>query len=386
MDLSLQDNQQIHSDLNKNLSISEINKDIDFLIYALKHAYSGSKKLPPGVFDDLLNKINLERKPQTTKEFGDHLGSYFSQVPDNHLSAYHLSEPKKGTDFKQPYTKPRERNSIGGNIANNSVWKIQNKKIKNKNVLILGISEFKNPGSQVWNGFEEAVIKNIKSSDIFILDLRGNGGGADAKGGWLARYLNGYNTPLASPYSEPFDMNTAESFEIMSNSVLIWPKHEGRTLELAEKQTHDFLINLSKKSRNGIKINFREEVREFRKNGSSNGNSDLNNQESDTFVFKGKIFVLIDNNCFSSGESTANMFETLKNVKFVGQNTAGSVHFGNNGYVVLPNSSIIVQMGTSFNTFKDDRFIEKIGIKPDLYIENGKNALDEVLKLIEVMH
>jgi hypothetical protein len=64
------------------------------------------------------------------------------------------------------------------------------------------------------------------------------------------------------------------------------------------------------------------------------------------------------------------------NVKKVGTNTKGQVHFGNVGKLILRNSGIIVQLATSYNMYFDRRFIEKVGIAPDIYITDDQDAMN----------
>lgn len=91
---------------------------------------------------------------------------------------------------------------------------------------------------------------------------------------------------------------------------------------------------------------------------------------------KKPIYILIDAECASSCESTTDFFEYNTLVKTVGENTAGYVHFGNNGIVILINSGIMLQLAISYNNYVDGRFIEKTGITPKIKVPAGKNVLD----------
>ena len=61
----------------------------------------------------------------------------------------------------------------------------------------------------------------------------------------------------------------------------------------------------------------------------------------------------------------------------------GMIHFGNIGIIVLPNSSIQINMPTKANKYKDGRFIEFTGIKPDIVLEDGQDAYQHVLGLLK---
>ncbi len=90
----------------------------------------------------------------------------------------------------------------------------------------------------------------------------------------------------------------------------------------------------------------------------------------------------MDENCYSSCESTIDVFEYNPYVKKVGRNTGGMLHFGNVIPVILKNSQLYLQMPTHANLYKDGRFIEKVGIKPDIEVSKGSDALDYLFKSV----
>jgi hypothetical protein len=98
--------------------------------------------------------------------------------------------------------------------------------------------------------------------------------------------------------------------------------------------------------------------------------------------FMKPIFILMDAGCGSSCESTIAAFEWHTYVKRVGENTQGCTHFGNVGALVLPNSKIEIQMPTQYSEFFDGRFIENIGISPDIRVAPDGDAYIEVKKIL----
>ena len=72
--------------------------------------------------------------------------------------------------------------------------------------------------------------------------------------------------------------------------------------------------------------------------------------------------------------------EVDPNVVRVGAPTAGYIHFGNNGYLPLPHSGVVVQMAFSYNSYRDKRFLEKVGISPHITVAEGENALEVALE------
>lgn len=92
------------------------------------------------------------------------------------------------------------------------------------------------------------------------------------------------------------------------------------------------------------------------------------------------LFVLIDNNTASSGETFARLLSLGNHAILVGCNTMGCSTFANNASYYLPNSGIVLYFGTSlcFNdTFENT---EGIGIFPDLWV-NPKDSLDAVVRM-----
>lgn len=96
--------------------------------------------------------------------------------------------------------------------------------------------------------------------------------------------------------------------------------------------------------------------------------------------FAKPVYILMDGECGSSCESTIQSFEWHPYVKRVGENTVGCLHFGNIGDFWLPESRVQVQMATQYNEYFDGRFLERIGIAPDIRVPSGTDALEYILR------
>ncbi|MBR2409355.1 MAG: hypothetical protein IKB07_10435 [Lachnospiraceae bacterium] len=92
------------------------------------------------------------------------------------------------------------------------------------------------------------------------------------------------------------------------------------------------------------------------------------------------IFVLIDNNTASSGESFTNMLTLGKRVILVGTNTMGCLNFGNANKLYLPNSGIMLRLGANCSFYQSLDKTEGIGYSPDLWVEPS-DSLDAVVRL-----
>lgn len=96
--------------------------------------------------------------------------------------------------------------------------------------------------------------------------------------------------------------------------------------------------------------------------------------------------ILIDKYVASSGEGAYMDFELIRNTLFIGTNTSGCVLSGDRVYVQLPNSTIVLKLGTNyfdmFNNYYNGQHPEGIGLMPDVFV-NSTEALDLSMKMIE---
>lgn len=96
--------------------------------------------------------------------------------------------------------------------------------------------------------------------------------------------------------------------------------------------------------------------------------------------------ILIDKYVASSGEGAYMDFQSIRNTLIVGTNTSGCVLSGDWVYVQLPNSTIVLKLGTNyfdfFNYYYKGMNPEGIGLMPDIFV-NSTEALDLSMKMIE---
>lgn len=93
------------------------------------------------------------------------------------------------------------------------------------------------------------------------------------------------------------------------------------------------------------------------------------------------VFVLIDENCGSSGEIMTNVMRTLSNVTVIGSNTYGCDFCGDLQYYHLPNSGIIISFGTSLTFYNNMEDNDGIGYLPDIWV-NPIDALENTINLV----
>ena len=345
------------------LKPEQVKRDMDFLIHALKNGYSGRKFISQTIFKQSIRKISSLRclNPFDLLEKIDRI---LLRIPDNHLVAY-----LKGKASHQRQKLVKTANVGKNSISNvNKAWEVSLKSIYDKKYLLVSISHFPLHTDKIWNGFMEKIKKFTFASDFIVLDLRGNRGGDDTYGFRLAQFLNGGS--LRYPGARQHVSQTPESLIIFGNAFrlqLIKAKSSRMPSHFLE-----FLKKIDKKYELALKGKLRpERIIKFKIPKKKTRNA---------HAYRKRIYILIDGKCGSSGESSVDAFEFIPFVKTVGQNTAGYIHFGNVGYILLPASKILIQIPTHYNEYFDKRFIERKGITPDIKLKN-QDALDYVLKL-----
>ncbi len=351
--------ESINKDSDKILSDGEIKYDLAQALYALNTAYSGKKFLPKGEFETLVNNIEGLSGSMTAADLCARIDHFMSAVSDNHLSAELKGE-------RCDKSRNMRRGQVGKNFyAKSEVpWKTEIAKRKNKTALLISITYFPSSTNPVWNGFLEGVQQKLPAADLVILDMRGNGGGDDSKGYELSTLLAG--SKLKDPYAKQWTNSTPESMQLFVNLFGYFArarKAQGKEVPNYILELRDQFVEKRNKALNGEEI---EEPSEEDRGGEFDWEKSI----------KKPIYILIDAECASSCESTTDFFEYNPLVKTVGENTAGCIHFGNNGIVVLKNSGIFLHMAISYNSYVDGRFIEKTGIKPKIPVPAGKDALD----------
>lgn len=354
--------------LKTNLVPSEINRDLEILIYALQTGYGGRKYIDQTAFQSAITKLqdlNLNASVFTSSElFCNELDKVLLQIPDNHLHAR-----TRQLGLTKLRTNSERKATVDPNVltVKNKNWSVETRNLGQKKVGIIAITSFPDHHDEAWKGFKESVDSVLPSITALIIDLRGNGGGSDVMGRWLASRLIG--KAVSSPYESVIKSRTPTTFALAINNRIL------KYIDLTEKNKPipQYLTDsiteykdLYKKANKGEILP--EEIVPI-----------LYDVEVKPIPFGKPIYVLIDSECASSCESTVEFFENQTNVKTVGENTAGSVHFGNIGHVVLPNSHIIVQIATDFWKYKDGRYIEKMGYKPTISVTPGHNAMNKAL-------
>lgn len=353
---------QINDNVDLELSKDQVKYDIEQTVYALNSAYSGRRFLPEGQHLRIIKSLQEIQGPMTAAQLCLKIDTVLDSVADNHLGAkfnnkkcFSPATPRKASVGKNFYSKT-------GNIP----WKVKLSKKKGITALLISIVSFPSHKDPIWKGFLESVKKNLSKAQFVVLDMRGNGGGDDSFGYQLSDLLAGKK--LKSPYGPQWTSQTPESSQLFVNAFEDWMRQE----EKDGKQRPPHLIELKQKYEEKRDKAINRDLLEWKKERFNQDEGEFEVEKS----IKKSIYILVDAGCASSCESTIDFFEYNTFAKTVGENTAGYIHYGNNGKVFLKNSGIAIQMAISFNKYVDDRMLEKVGITPKIKVPPGKDAMD----------
>lgn len=339
----------------------QVQEDIQFLIYALSKGYGGRSHVPAQTFEMVLEKIKQIDSAKTPEELMIQIDEVLLMIPDNHLRA--ALDGKRSPGRLKIW-------SANGNVGKNAIgkakrkWDVRSELIKGQRVLYISVTSFPLRKDPIWNGFHEQVKRRLKFSKSVILDFRGNSGGDDSAGWELARIFFGRDFRV--PYARQYKSRTPETLMIAANAPRLFKLNDQFKGRKPSPYLDDLLQEMMTEYRSAIQGKTPEEqIREYE------NRADL---EKQPVAYQKPIYILMDRECGSSCESTIDFFEFHPFVKRVGENTGGFIHFGNVGYVILPNSRIDVQIPTHYNEYYDKRFVERVGIKPDIKVPSGVDA------------
>lgn len=355
----------------------QIAEDVDLLTYALRKGYGGRKYIDAAIFREVLDELRglPSRLPEnvSSRELLDAADPILFKITDSHLV---LRSPRTGLSRNRK--EQLRKGGVGANFSargpdgKSRPWSFGVHTSGSSRLPVLSINFLAAPEDPAWSGFKEAVERAL-SEPIIAIDLRGNGGGSDSMGAWLASRI------LGAEVLSPFDaIRRSSTLETLAMSVNQW-KLQILWKRLDKKPVPSY-----------FRKRLREKMREFARAKRSLP------PDEETFVmeyrsqvtrpkFEGRIIVLIDAECASSCETIVEFFENAPNVILAGENTAGAVHFGNPGALVLPNSQLMAQIPSDHWRYRDGRSLERIGHQPKIRVNAGEDALDAAMRLMNAV-
>lgn len=333
--------------------------DIQKLIFYLRNAYIGSVVIDKSVFDDVIMDLtNLLQKDLYNFDKAElclDIGKILSQLPDNHIRCV----------YGNLYFKPSKiRLDIGNNLNDTEKgWK----GYYDGDIGIVAITHFP---SGIWSGFKEFIYDLVKNSKNVIIDLRDNIGGNDEHGEILANTLAGQQ--VTSVYEYIMKSKSRYNIELWKNGLKNMLKYS--TTDEERLGIHQLIAKTDKL----LESNKFETHEIYYKNFESSSDLDFDQSK----VYKGNIYILQNKKTASSAENTIEKFEQFENVIKIGTNTGGYLQFGNIGLLHLDYLDFDIYLPTHYLKYKDDRKVEKIGIKPDIELTDGQDAYEYTKELI----
>lgn len=100
--------------------------------------------------------------------------------------------------------------------------------------------------------------------------------------------------------------------------------------------------------------------------------------------FKGKIWLLVSSNNYSSSEYAAMFSKHSGFATLVGEQTGGDGIGVDPAYFILPNSGLVVQYSPVYGITPDGASSEEFGTTPDIVSEKNESPLDTCLKAIDL--
>lgn len=335
--------------------------DLAVARFAYREAYGGYP------YVDAADRDELERRLDELHEFTDPnalcdaIAAALSRLPDAHLSAKlgrrrcggkpaHLRVPSVGASAH-----PADRKAP---------WALQWR----QRVALLSIKSFPAGDAPPWAGYDEAVDR-LLTADAVIVDLRGNSGGDDTRGFQLARSLIG--TEVAPGHAVVHQRQTMASTTVMLNWLGLELTGAAEREDIDSPHIPAFLVE---QRRLQLRI-LRGEVEPWVHRKVAR------HPIPSPPAYDRPVFILADAACASSCESSLEALRSHPRARFVGERTAGFIHFGNGGLVVLPHSQIRLYVPTKYNEYSDGTFYDKVGFTPDVAVPPGRDAFDVALEL-----
>lgn len=354
-----------------NLNPSQQKKDLALLRYALGHAW-GPNWVTPYETSLVLTKLDekIEKSSANLKveDFCKKIDSAMSIVTDLHS----YSELNGIRCHRNP-TIPSQT-EIGINFAKNSsspytlIWKTVNK----SKVLILAATKFPVLSDPVYNKLKTDFSNMLINSDSLVIDLRGHSGGDNDVAHFIASKIWGGKAP---EYKDRFQIQTPEALALYANRFDYYYRIKNLrlgSLENLKDNRDNYLKDMNDAIAGKLSI-----IRYIKKDNFL----DLNTKDTVSLPAEGyhkPVYVLIDSKCGSAGEDLVAVLEKHPYVTLIGQRTRGVFHFGNQGFLQLPNSRISIWISTTFSSMRDGRVLENRGFVPKILVPAGKDAFKAI--------
>lgn len=366
--------------LSDTLSQQDVRDDIQLLVYALKHGYSGKLRIPPAHFNhaiQALNNLAEQQRPFTRESLLAEIDSILKQLPDNHLRISYAATYIKR--LKQTYTTPDQPPYDN----KPPFWSSENITIDSKTVLYIKIKTFAFRADPRWQDLLAYMKHSLAKSSAIIFDLRDNGGGDSTQGDAMLSLLLGserHNNALISKtfYSTPQAAHLyCSHFGPLYRSD---PSYCKKVLQAANSGDERFLAQQLMRASIANQPIKQVAKHEWQYNSADSAPEPFSYDPKKGF--NGVVYILTNEGCASSCEDfTLAMKATYPYTVTVGQATGGFLHFGEVGLLLLPKTYMAASIPTAVFDYYPS-YQDKRGIPPDVYVAKDSDALAATKNMI----
>jgi len=230
------------------------------------------------------------------------------------------------------------------------------------NTVLLRIPSFNYSNKKYIDSLLNSNDNLIKSTENLIIDVRYNGGGADASYDGMKSYL--YTNPIRKvgvAYLST-ELNNQSMVDIMNEPY--WSDDE-------KKWAKESLYKLNKHIGEFVNLDERIVSIDTLKNIYPNPKN---------------VAILVNGNCGSTTEQFLLEAKQSKKVKIFGTTTAGVLDISNMYYVISPSKEFKLWYGLSKSYRIPEMTIDATGIQPDYYFDKTTKPYEWIDKTIEILN
>jgi hypothetical protein len=258
--------------------------------------------------------------------------------------------------------KPKDNELISGFVKNGKeIIDNQNynfeAKLLNEKTLYFNIPSFSWDAKPIIDSLFAAQKENLSKSSNLILDLRNNGGGSDDVYYIISPYL--YTQPIKGIGLDMFASNdNIKGWELMLQDPNLPSENKAEYQKMVDK----------------LKLNLNQNV---------NIVEDYVDSSHTPMLFPKNVVILINEGCASSTEQFLLEAKQSKKVTLMGQNTMGTLDYSNlreSNFCEIPYK--IYTPTTRTRRIDLGEGIDGIGIKPNIYLTEKQDWVQEALKFV----
>jgi hypothetical protein len=362
---------------NQIIPSNDLLDDMRLMIYTLDNGYAGKFRMDSKTYQKQRSKLlklgYLSKKPLSRKQLIAEIKIILSTFPDKHLGVWNAKQTH--------WLLKKNRKKLPFNMVPHA-WKFNTLALPNHKIPYIKLFYFPQKSNQQWNGFFKQVNLILHAHTPFLLDLRDNPGGDSAVGQRLFNlFLNGKQRFNKAPNAlkQKISLVSKTANSIFCSSMPMQPD-TCNIIEKAQKNKQEKRLAIMKLADPDDSSADVKKLKPYL--WSTALTPDQPYYYDPEKGFNQTIYILINENCGSSCELfTLIMKAYYPFTVLVGQPTAGALHFGDVGFMLLPKTKILVQIPTSIFEWSLP-VEEKKGINPDVWVNPKDDALETAKKLI----